>query len=136
MTLTTFEIVQSIIGISILGFLLIFTCSYFCCKSMRDEQQVIYQRPSPLTLILYRDFINSIRDGKSLLNLDQIRSNLEKYNQVNMNHREEECVICLETIESNSRIYELKCKHYFHRTCLEMSCQLNNTCPICRDDLF
>lgn len=43
------------------------------------------------------------------------------------------CCICLETIEQNINISQLKCQHCIHSTCLKQYIKWNYTeCPICR----
>jgi hypothetical protein len=41
-----------------------------------------------------------------------------------------ECPICLETIFKNKKI--LKCKHIFHKSCLNEWLINHDTCPMCR----
>lgn len=41
------------------------------------------------------------------------------------------CSICLDNI-SNSDVKELRCNHKFHRNCINIWLQDNNTCPLCR----
>ena len=41
------------------------------------------------------------------------------------------CSICLDNI-SNSDVKELQCNHKFHRNCINIWLQDNNTCPLCR----
>ena len=43
----------------------------------------------------------------------------------------EECVICCEEIEVNTK-FTSYCNHNFHHTCLSSWCQYNNSCPSCR----
>ncbi|KAK3128090.1 hypothetical protein QOZ80_7AG0582460 [Eleusine coracana subsp. coracana] len=48
---------------------------------------------------------------------------------------EEECVVCLSGIEEGDEIRELKCRHLFHRTCLDRWLArpaVVATCPLCR----
>ena len=130
MSLTTYELIQSVIGISIVCFLCVFTCAYFCFKWRRDQPHIIYQRPSPLTLLMYRRYVEEI---DKQLTLGDVRNRLEGYGMKEVGD-EEECVICLERMDG--MVYNLRCSHNFHRTCLEMSCQVMRGCPICRDELF
>ena len=43
----------------------------------------------------------------------------------------EECSICLESLV-NTEIYESKCKHFFHRKCIDKWLDKDNRCPLCR----
>lgn len=47
---------------------------------------------------------------------------------------EEECVVCLSGIEEGDEIRELKCRHLFHRSCLDrwLARPVAATCPLCR----
>ena len=52
---------------------------------------------------------------------------------------EESCAICLEPIYNTDNVPKLKCKHKFHKQCLEPICRQhgihNVPCPICRRDI-
>ncbi len=41
----------------------------------------------------------------------------------------EECVICLERLDS---AIILSCNHIYHRSCIEQLFKYNNSCPLCR----
>jgi E3 ubiquitin-protein ligase RHA2 len=45
-----------------------------------------------------------------------------------------ECVFCLSCIEEGEEIRELKCRHLFHRSCLDrwLARAVAPTCPLCR----
>lgn len=49
------------------------------------------------------------------------------------------CPICLEELKEGEQIPKLKCKHKFHKSCLEPICRQKNNvgvqCPICRGDI-
>lgn len=48
-----------------------------------------------------------------------------------------ECVFCLSDIEEGEEIRELRCKHLFHRRCLDRwLVHRRATCPLCRDTLL
>ncbi|CAD6222392.1 unnamed protein product [Miscanthus lutarioriparius] len=52
---------------------------------------------------------------------------------------EEECVFCLSGIEEGSEVRELRCRHLFHRACLDRWVQARPvaaTCPLCRGRLL
>ena len=47
----------------------------------------------------------------------------------------EDCSICLDNIKTDNAI-QLKCKHIYHRKCLFTWFENNDTCPMCRDNIF
>ncbi|PWA67513.1 Zinc finger, RING/FYVE/PHD-type [Artemisia annua] len=47
-----------------------------------------------------------------------------------------DCAVCLSTIEEDDEIQVLRCKHLFHRKCLDRCVEYQHTtCPLCRDYL-
>ncbi|OJD11525.1 hypothetical protein AJ78_07724 [Emergomyces pasteurianus Ep9510] len=44
----------------------------------------------------------------------------------------ETCGICMETVDLDSRVTMLPCKHWFHSTCISPWLDDHNTCPHCR----
>ncbi|EEQ92479.1 hypothetical protein RJZ56_007795 [Blastomyces dermatitidis] len=44
----------------------------------------------------------------------------------------ETCGICMETVDLDSRVTVLPCKHWFHATCISPWLDDHNTCPHCR----
>ena len=47
---------------------------------------------------------------------------------------EEQCPICLTTFE-NKNIFITKCGHTFCGDCIMTNIQINNKCPLCRQDI-
>ena len=49
------------------------------------------------------------------------------------------CPICLEELKKGEQIPKLKCKHKFHKSCLELVCRQKGNvgvrCPLCRGDI-
>ena len=45
----------------------------------------------------------------------------------------EECSICLDVIEKNYR--ELRCKHKYHKACIEKWLERSTSCPLCMMDI-
>jgi len=68
---------------------------------------------------------NNETTNKNYLNTIQ---NLNKIK----NKKEVDCTICLEKIEKNTEIFNIKCDHKFHSKCLDSWLKLNNKCPLCR----
>ena len=48
---------------------------------------------------------------------------------------DEECSICYEAIKSEDSV-KLKCKHVFHKECMEQWVKKSGTCPLCRYNIF
>ncbi|KAL4569290.1 hypothetical protein LXL04_024926 [Taraxacum kok-saghyz] len=47
-----------------------------------------------------------------------------------------ECPVCLSAIEEDEEISVLRCKHLFHRNCIDRCIEHRHmTCPLCRDYL-
>jgi len=44
----------------------------------------------------------------------------------------DECVICKDKFEDGNVIRMLKCKHYFHGSCIEEWNKVNSMCPLCK----
>ena len=63
--------------------------------------------------------------------------NIEKIEiQFKNNLYQNECTICLENFNENEILYELKCKHYYHKTCIDDWLSKKRTCPLCRLNLL
>ncbi|KAH7677475.1 Zinc finger RING/FYVE/PHD-type protein [Dioscorea alata] len=53
------------------------------------------------------------------------------------NSLEVECVVCMANMRNDEEIRELKCRHLFHKTCLDGWLEHGHaTCPLCRSSLF
>ena len=50
--------------------------------------------------------------------------------------KEKECPICFGNYTENDDIYNLKCNHYFHKSCIEKWVKTSGTCPLCRYNIF
>tara|TARA_A100001015_G_scaffold224568_1_gene253240 strand:- start:3972 stop:4382 length:411 start_codon:yes stop_codon:yes gene_type:complete len=46
------------------------------------------------------------------------------------------CSICLEKYKVNDKVMNLKCRHSFHKDCLNKWLKNNNTCPQCRENII
>ncbi|MDD9952016.1 MAG: hypothetical protein OXT67_10690, partial [Zetaproteobacteria bacterium] len=49
--------------------------------------------------------------------------------------KSEECAICLE-VEENAEVFQLPCKHTFHKSCVMGWFEEHTTCPMCRTDVL
>lgn len=48
-----------------------------------------------------------------------------------------ECAVCLSEFEEDEEIRKLKCKHIFHKDCLDRWLQhCSATCPLCRNKVL
>ena len=55
------------------------------------------------------------------------------FNNFEIESESETCSICLNRLDDNSTIYEMKdCKHKFHSNCLIEWLCITNSCPLCR----
>ena len=48
----------------------------------------------------------------------------------------DECSICLEKYKLNDKIIHLNCRHPFHKKCIYIWLNKNNTCPQCRENII
>ena len=48
----------------------------------------------------------------------------------------DECSICLERYNKNDKIICLDCNHMFHKNCLLLWLDKNNSCPQCRETII
>jgi len=46
--------------------------------------------------------------------------------------REESCVICFDVFQIGDQCRKLKCKHVFHKDCVEPWVKAHSNCPLCR----
>ena len=83
--------------------------------------------------------MNSNRDNKNNINVPPVKEVLEfkKMNYqlyIKKNGRFEPpiCCICLENIEIGQNIYQLSCKHLFHKSCVINWFEEKSECPYCR----
>eukprot|EP00357_Protocruzia_adherens_P016239 CAMPEP_0114972572 /NCGR_PEP_ID=MMETSP0216-20121206/472_1 /TAXON_ID=223996 /ORGANISM="Protocruzia adherens, Strain Boccale" /LENGTH=754 /DNA_ID=CAMNT_0002332965 /DNA_START=269 /DNA_END=2534 /DNA_ORIENTATION=+ len=48
--------------------------------------------------------------------------------------QQSECSVCLDTFEKGSKVRRLRCKHVFHRDCIDLWFERNIFCPLCKRD--
>ena len=102
-----------------------------------------------ISYIIHRySCINQVQDGDDILdneNLEEMNENLEEMNEDLeennldlenniINNKDIICVICLEEFTNRENILQLKCKHYYHKLCLQKWLDSNpkKICPICK----
>jgi len=47
----------------------------------------------------------------------------------------ENCCICLDDMDKDTRVGELTCTHHFHEECIKQWYRNSQTCPLCRIEL-
>lgn len=50
-------------------------------------------------------------------------------------HVGQDCHICLDSVEEDNTLVQIKCGHLFHQQCIHTWLKLKRTCPICRCEL-
>lgn len=45
------------------------------------------------------------------------------------------CAVCLDSLDENNCVGELKCKHTFHYDCIKKWVHISANCPICKNDI-
>ena len=48
----------------------------------------------------------------------------------------DECSICLEKYKKKDQIIDLECNHVFHKECIKLWLNKNNSCPQCRENII
>ena len=64
---------------------------------------------------------------------------IKDYLNIIPNTSESECVICLDKINVDDRIFELSCNHKYHIDCMVQYFNSNSSgskCPICREQII
>lgn len=56
--------------------------------------------------------------------------------KIKINKEQVECSICFDPIKLEEKIYRIPCEHKFHIICINSWLDDNNTCPLCRLDVF
>ena len=78
---------------------------------------------------------NTITNKKILKkDINNVLGNTIQYKKIKSNSiLNSSCLICLDHYIDNDKIRVLsKCKHIYHKICIDKWVQKNNTCPICR----
>ena len=77
------------------------------------------------------------RYNKKNMNENLLNKNIEKKEIKFTNELyDKECTICLEDFNENEILYELICKHHYHKDCIDDWLSKKNTCPLCRLNLI
>ena len=85
---------------------------------------------------------HSVDTKKYLLELindyeNKLKMTEQKYSTVKIKEkRKQQCSICLDKFSCNEIVYFLgKCKHIYHKKCLDEWVKYKPECPACRDTL-
>lgn len=85
-------------------------------------------------------FDNDLDEEKNTFkNCKEINEKIGNSNKIKKgcNKIDEDCLICLEKYREKELYRELpKCKHYFHKKCIDKWLKSNAVCPICRNILI
>eukprot|EP00826_Nyctotherus_ovalis_P054401 TRINITY_DN7121_c0_g1_i10.p3 TRINITY_DN7121_c0_g1~~TRINITY_DN7121_c0_g1_i10.p3 ORF type:complete len:191 (+),score=32.66 TRINITY_DN7121_c0_g1_i10:833-1405(+) len=99
----------------------------FCCK----EQEVVNDNP-----FLSEEWINN---SEARYNRIMKESPESFYDTKNNTYEQDKCVICLVDFSEAQPIRRLKCRHIFHKVCIEewVKSKINTIpkCPTCNSDL-
>jgi hypothetical protein len=83
-------------------------------------------------LLAFRIIYKYIKEDEILEDDDEI---LNVKNPI-ITNIESECVICLDGIIKQNKVYELNCHHLFHKKCIDKWIYYGTTCPLCRIDII
>jgi len=110
------------------GFLFIFFIFLSCYKSRRDY--INHQNNERNQRLITNNTSSSDSTEINTQNIEKIEI------QFKNNLYQNECTICLENFNENEILYELSCKHYYHKDCIDDWLSKKNTCPLCRLNLL
>ena len=78
----------------------------------------------------------AIEEHKTGMTKEDLRKlKLYTYGRAKKKGDEDTCSICLVAAKKGDRVYELVCKHTFHRKCITPWFEKSTQCPNCRRDL-
>ena len=78
---------------------------------------------------LNSDLEQQQNSGLSTEAMNSLRQNSFTVTQTDDNNQ---CSVCLETIQQDETVVTLGCHHTFHFHCIERWCSSHNSCPVCR----
>jgi len=98
-----------------------------CVNGDRMVLEFIYDSAPSCTMC------NTITNKKILKkDINNVLGHTIQYKKIKSNSNSS-CSICLDYYMDNDKIRVLsKCKHIYHKNCIDKWVQKNNTCPICR----
>lgn len=113
---------------------------YFNAEPFEDNQDVFYEQPpvipqeadQPETyeqLLALDETIVKIGLNKNQLDNFPTRTFLACTNSNTC------CSVCLEDFELGETLKKIKCKHEFHKSCIETWLKSNITCPVCKMEM-
>ncbi|XP_048356009.1 RING finger protein 148 [Sphaerodactylus townsendi] len=99
-----------------LAFFLVY-CTYHCIGKLRSMRNPTER-------------CQGILDIKTTINQLELRTLKEDDNEVASNS--ESCAVCLETYKPKDVVRVLRCRHLFHKVCVDPWLLKNQTCPVCK----
>jgi len=122
--------------IFIIGFAIIATCivDRLC---IRRRHQVVIVPPD----VNNENDLENILQQSLLTYQEEICITLESWGekeaqQFTKYEKNMECPICMEIIEKEMKLYDIKCQHIFHKDCLQDAIKSNLLCPMCREKIL
>nr|XP_056703633.1 RING finger protein 148 [Euleptes europaea] len=103
-----------------LAFILVY-CTYHCIMKLRRVRNPMER-------------CQAIRDIKTTINQLELRTLKENDQEVASNS--ESCAVCLETYKPKDVARILHCRHLFHKACVDPWLLKNQTCPVCKWNIF
>lgn len=79
----------------------------------------------------FEKLLNAISD---FYRTQQISLKYKKYSENTFIN--DTCAICLEKFTNNDLISDIRCKHAFHKKCINTWIKEKNNCPLCKRDLI
>ncbi len=103
---------------------------------------IIIGQPTLGTNVVFNQIIiQPINNGNTNFMEDVLvttdENTLNKLNVLKItNDMNEKCAICIEEMNEDEEYFDIKCKHIFHKECLETYLKnYNHICPVCRNDV-
>lgn len=90
-------------------------------KNIQSIKKIIEQRKGNKKIVRYLKLLDEFGLAEEIKNFGQ-EENFE-------------CTICLETFEEKKKARQIICQHIFHQECIDVWLCMNQTCPMCREDL-
>lgn len=106
----------------------------FSMFSRRESQSTLERNlERMLTNIMVAELNSDLEQqqnsGLSTEAMNSLRQNSFTVTQTDDNNQ---CSVCLETIQQDETVVTLGCHHTFHFHCIERWCSSHNSCPVCR----
>jgi hypothetical protein len=88
-------------------------------------EQILVQLPNNDRTFMEDILVTTDENTLNTLNVLKIKKDMN-----------EKCMICIEDINEDEEYFDIKCKHIFHKACLEIYLKnYNHICPVCRNEV-